>query len=116
MTKKTIYSASTRMAMINTLTAALVKSEGLTRSAAMSKAWNATQTFPELKYLVFRKKSNGKITRRVVSENWFELQAPRGGQSNRKPGQEIFADLAKYLAGAGNIIISAYKDSIIYYA
>jgi hypothetical protein len=105
-----------KIALVNTLTAQLIRNGAAqSRSQAMKSAW-AVVLKGGVSLLIFRKKSNGQITRRVVSENWTAYQAPKGGKSNLVAGQIVFADLAKFIAGEANCIISAHRESIIFYA
>lgn len=111
------YSAS-KISLVNTLSAQIRKTDPThTRSSAMQLAWliigKGQQTYH---LIVFRKKGNGEITRRVVSENWTHYQEPKGGKSTLVPGQKIFADLGKYLGGATNCIISTFPENILFYA
>lgn len=107
---------SSKMTLVNTLTFQLLQNGGAqNRSQAMKQAWSVVSK-GGVSLLIFTKKSTGKVTRRVVSENWTAYQAPKGGKSNIVAGQMVFADLAKFLAGEANCIISAHRESIIYYA
>lgn len=105
-----------KISLVNTLTAQLIRNGAAeNRSQAMKQAW-AVVLKGGASLLIFRKKSTGEVTRRVVSENWTAYQAPKGGKSNLVAGQKVFADLAKFIAGEANCIISAHKENIIFYA
>lgn len=105
-----------KLSFVNTFASNLMKHDSTwTRSEAMKLGWMSAKS-GESKLLVFKKKSTGEITRRIVREDWYNFQAPNRGQSNNKPGQMVFADVTKFIAGMPNCIISAYQDSIIHYA
>jgi hypothetical protein len=107
-----------KISLVNTLAAQIRHNDNTyNRSTSMQMAWLIIGKGKQ-KYnlLVFRKKSDNKITRRVVSENWAYYQPPVGGKSNVKPGQKLFADLGKYLTGSPNCIISTFPENIVFYA
>lgn len=104
------------LSFVNVFASNLMKNDSsYTRSEAMKVAYQ-NQKAGKSKLLVFRKKTTGEIARRIVREDWWNFQAPKGGQSNRKEGQRLFADMFKAAYGAQNCIISAYDESIIFYA
>ena len=109
---------ASNISKVNTLAAQIRRNDSTkTRSSSMKIAWMIiSKGDADYKLLIFKKKSTGKITRRVVSEDWAFYQTPKGGKSNIKPGQKVFADLGKYIAGCPNCLISAYTDSIQFYA
>ena len=107
-----------KISLVNTLAAQIRHNDkSYNRSASMQLAWLIIgKGMQQYNLLVFRKKSTGEITRRVVSENWAYYQPPVGGKSNLKSGQKVYADLGKYLAGCPNCIISTFPENILFYA
>jgi hypothetical protein len=78
------------------------------RSTSMKLAYATLRQIADAYAIQFTKLS-GQTERRVVCARWFDLQPPKGGKSNVKPGQILFADLGKYAAGSPNCIITTYQ-------
>ena len=77
------------------------------RSESMRMAWATIKADASAKLVEFEK-LDGTVCTRVVSMQWGKYYTPVGGASNVKPGQTLFADLAKVATG-GRVIISTYK-------
>lgn len=93
-----------KMAMV--LAASILKNEPTnSRSTSLTLAWIIVKR-GDAALLTF-KKVDGKVCRRVVSENWATYQEPKGGRKVT-PWLTVFADLGKHAAGQ-NCIISTYN-------
>lgn len=76
-------------------------------SDAMKMAWVMVKAQPELTYVTF-KTVKGEIKHRVVMTNWSTMIKIKGTGRPSKPGQVLFADVAKYIADIP-CIISTYE-------
>lgn len=98
-----------KLSLVNMLAAQIRRIQpGQTRSTSMKLAYATLREIADAYAIQFTKLS-GVTERRVVCARWFDLQPPKGGVSNTKPGQVLFADLGKYAAGSSNCIISTYQ-------
>jgi len=99
-----------KLGLINTLAAQIRKINNSSRSESMKMAWAIVKSTEDAHLLTFTKK-DGTIARRVVSPTWSKFYTPKGGNSNKKEGQVIFADLAKF-GTQQHCIISTFQNQI----
>ena len=93
-----------------TLAAAIRKNEPTnSRSTALQSAWLIVNKSKQNIALLTFEKNDGTISRRVVSENWAEYCPPTGTGKPKPAGLQLFADIAKFLAGNDRCIISTYR-------
>ena len=99
---------------VNILAAQLrANDKTLTRSESMRTAWHFISSFSHIELVTFKKKTDGSITTRLISTKWTMFQKPAGGASKTKEGQIIVADIAKFICGFPNCVISLYTSNIL---
>lgn len=104
---------NSKISLVNTLAAQIRKSNGTNRSESMTQAWALINFTPDAQVLRFEKIAKpGVIEVRIVSPTWSMFYTPVGGTSTNKPGQLLFADLAKVALKIKNPIISTYQTQI----
>ncbi len=102
----------TRISLVNKLAAQIRRNDAnQTRSTSMRAAWATIKAAPSAEVVTFQK-TDGTICSRVVCTQWGAYHTVKGTGSETKPGQVLFADLAKVAANK-NPIISTYKSRII---
>lgn len=101
-----------RIAHVNTLAAQIRRANGMNRSESMKLAFATLRRVPCSEIVVFTKKGQAEIQRRVVCRRWFDVQPPVGGRSTVTAFQTVFADLAKFALGQ-NCIIAPLTANII---
>ncbi len=79
-------------------------------SEALRTAWATVKANQTAK--VTFKKISGQITTRVVAINVLDFLTVKGTGRPTKPGQKLFADLAKVATGRP-AIISLYEENIL---
>lgn len=83
----------------------------LTKSEAFKEAWRTVKA--NVAHILRFRKKDGTEEKRVVSKRWTDFKTPTGTGHKLAPGLEIFADLAKWLAGE-NPVITTYQVISIY--
>lgn len=97
-----------------TLAAGIMKNQPeITRSEALKMAWRWVKKANDMLLFLEATKVNGTITKRIVRDNWSEVNEVKGTGRPLKEGQRLFVDVAKALAGRHNTTVSFYQKNII---
>lgn len=90
----------------------LRKYSNLTKSEALTYAWDYVKNHNDELHVLKAAKKNGTVTSRVVFTNWNEYNTVKGTGRATKPNQRLFVDVAKREAGLPSTV-SFYDSSII---
>lgn len=84
----------------------------LTLSEALIEAWDFIKSNQDVQLLTFKKVRTDELCKRIVATDWSKYYEVKGTGRPLKPGQVLFADLAKVASGK-RAIISTYEDRIV---